>query len=76
MRLSDLQNKDIISIVDGSFLGNIIDAEIKEDGSLVRLIIYNKKSGIFSFKNKDEVSISWTQIKKIGNDVILIDKNS
>ena len=75
MRLSDLQNKDIVLVSDGSLLGNIIDVEVSNDGVIEKLIIYNKKGSFFSFKNKDEIFIEWKKIKKIGEDVILVDKN-
>ena len=41
----------------------------------IRLIIYDKK-GFFSLKASDEVGIKWSQIKKIGTDVILVTKNT
>ena len=39
MRLSDLQNKSIVSITDGKNIGNIIDAKIDEEtGNIISLI--------------------------------------
>lgn len=75
MRLSDLQNKDVVSISDGNLLGNIIDVEISDSGNILKLIVYNNKGFIKAFRNKDEMYIKWSEIKKIGSDVILIDKN-
>ena len=72
MRLSDLQNKDVVDVATGKRIGNVIDAET---GSIIRLIIYDKK-GFFSLKASDEVGIKWSQIKKIGTDVILVTKNT
>lgn len=75
MRLSDLQNKDVVDMENGNRLGNVIDAEISCDtGNILKLIIYDKK-GIFNVLKREELSIKWHQIKKIGSDVILIDKN-
>ena len=43
MRLSDLQNKDVVDVATGKRIGNVIDAEIEEEtGSIIRLIIYDK----------------------------------
>ena len=40
MRLSDLQNKDIVNISDGRNIGNIIDVKIDEaSGNIVSFII-------------------------------------
>lgn len=75
MRLSDLQNKDVVDISSGDKIGNIIDVEIStETGNIIKLIVYEKK-GFFNLLNKEEVSIKWNQIKKIGSDVILISRN-
>lgn len=73
MRLSDLQSKNLVNINDGKNIGNIIDAKVNEaDGSIKSLII-EAKGSMFSFLNKDsEVEIFWSDIKKIGEDVILV----
>ena len=66
MRLSDLQNKDVVDIKTGDKIGNVIDAEISSDtGCIKKLIIYDK-TGFLNIISKEEVSISWNQIKKIG----------
>ena len=73
MRLSDLQEKDIINIKDGKIVGKIIDAEIDQNGNILYLILEEKKGikGIFSSNNT--INITFIQIKKIGKDVILVD---
>ena len=75
MRLSDLQNKDVVDIASGDRIGSVIDAEIsKETGNIMNLIIYDKK-GFFNMIRGDEVSIPWSGIRKIGSDVILVSRN-
>lgn len=73
MRLSDLQNKNIVSINDGRNIGNIIDVKIDEEtGSITSLIIEGNK-GFFTFSNKGmDTEINWKSISKIGEDVILV----
>lgn len=71
MRLSDLQNKKIININDGKEIGSIIDININLDGSINSLVIEKYKFLISYFNNK-EVNITWKQIEKIGEDVILV----
>ena len=39
MRLSDLQNKDVVNIVDGRKIGNIIDINISLEGKMEGLIV-------------------------------------
>ena len=72
MRLSDLQNKTIINLIDGKNIGNIIDLEINEDGTNKGLIVEKHKFLISSLSNKKEILIKWEEIKKIGEDVILV----
>lgn len=72
MRLSDLQNKTIINLNDGKNIGNIIDLEINEDGTNKGLIVEKHKFLISSLSSKKEILIKWNDIKKIGEDVILV----
>ena len=72
MRLSDLQNKDIINIIDGSMIGHIIDVKIDNNGNMEGLIVEKSKFLVSIFTNKNEVEIKWDQIEKIGEDVILV----
>lgn len=75
MRLSDLQNKDVVDILSGERMGNVVDAEISnETGNILKIIVYDKRGFIGMLRGKDEVSISWSQIKKIGSDVILVSR--
>lgn len=72
MLLSDLQNKDLISIQDGKKIGNIIDAKFNiASGNIEKLIVEPSKS-FFSIKN-NSLEVNYNQIKKIGEDVILVE---
>jgi sporulation protein, YlmC/YmxH family len=72
MRLSDIQNKDVINILDGKKIGNIIDIIIDEEGNMNSLIVERSKFLVSIFSNTGEIEIKWDQIKKIGEDVILV----
>ena len=71
MRLSDLQNKDIVSMADCKRNCNIIDVLFDEQGRMLSLIVSTSK--FFRFFNSNEIEVKWSQISKIGEDVILID---
>lgn len=71
MRLSELQNKDIVNINNGSKIGKIIDVLINTDGNMESLVVQKSKI-INVFTNNGEFEIKWNQIKKIGDDVILV----
>lgn len=75
MRLSDLQSKDIVNIIDGRKIGNIIDININLEGKMEGLVVEKSKFLISMFTNKDEIEIKWNQIEKIGEDVILVRLN-
>lgn len=62
MRLSELQNKDIININDGKKIGNIIDIVIESDGRMDGLIVEKSKFFISLFTNRSEIEIKWNQI--------------
>ncbi len=72
MRLSELQNKTVINLIDGKNIGNIIDLSIDESGKTIGLIVEKHKFIISYFTNKKEFAIKWEQIEKIGEDVILV----
>ena len=73
MILSDLQNKDIVNTIDGRNVGNIIDVKIDQiNGAILSLVVEPNKKMI-SFMNRGvEEEISWKNIERIGEDVILV----
>ena len=73
LRLSDLQNKKIININSGKSIGNIMDIEVLDTGKIESIIIEQSKN-IFSLNRESEIRLYWTDIVKIGEDVILIQK--
>ncbi len=73
MRLSDLQSKMVININDGKHLGIISDAELNSDGSINYFSIMPRRFFKRLFKNEPEVNVTFKQIIKIGEDVILVD---
>lgn len=73
MYLSDLQTKDIISTKDGRRIGRIVDAEITTTGEILYLIIEEKKNLRRLMSSSTDSKVSFTNITKIGEDVILVD---
>ena len=72
MRLSDLQNKTVINLIDGKNIGNIIDLSIDNEGKTQGLIVEKHRFIISYFTSNKEMIIKWNQIEKIGEDVILV----
>lgn len=74
MRLSELQRKDIISLNNGRKVGRIIDVDIDAStGQLNKIIIETTKLFRSILSSERDISIKFNQIKKMGEDVILID---
>ena len=73
MKLSDMQKKDIIFLKDGKKLGKIIDAEIEVNTGILKNLLVERKSIRSLFTSEGDMLISFNQIKKIGEDVILVD---
>ena len=73
MRLSEIQNKDVINLNSGMKVGNIIDIKINSETGKIESLILEKKKFSSIFNSNDEIEIYWTQINKIGEDVILVE---
>lgn len=74
MRTSELRQKEVINIKTGKRLGNVIDYDIDlRSGRIIGVSI--PVQGKFSILSKgdQDIFISWEKIKKIGDDVILIE---
>ena len=70
MRLSELQLKEIVNISNGKRVGTIVDVIVDEKGYIKSLVLQEKRGRKFS---REEYDISWSQIIKIGDDIILVD---
>ena len=72
MFLGDLQSKDVVSMSDGRNLGRIVDVEIDNNGYITNIVIEKRRFFIKLFGNSSQYNITFKEINKIGDDVILI----
>ena len=73
MLLSELQSKDIINIDSGAKIGFIGDIEIDVTVGVITYLIVTISQKLFGLiGSEEELKIPWTNIVKIGTDVILI----
>ena len=70
MHLSELQLKEIINISNGKRVGIIVDVIVSNDGKIEKLILEEKRGRKFT---KEEFIVTWNQIIKVGDDIILVD---
>lgn len=69
MLLSELQGKDIIDMATGQKIGMIVDVLINKEGKVEELSVQKRR---FFFFNSSVTAVKWSQIDKIGKDVILV----
>lgn len=70
----DFKHKEVININTGKKLGFVLDVTADlESGTITSIIVpgNNKFLGIFS--TSEDITIPWTSIKCIGDEIILVD---
>ena len=68
-----LQKKEVINAHDGTRLGYVSDIDIDpENGSIMAIRIPSSTRAFNLFGKTEDHIIEWERIKKIGDDIILI----
>ena len=71
--LFDLRDKNVVNIRDGVNFGCVDDVVIdSETAKVISLIIYGKKKLFGLLGREPDFIVSWSDIKIIGSDVVLI----
>lgn len=74
MKISDLRNMRIVNMANGKVLGKISDLVMDVNRGYVKAIILpGGNSWPVFLRNAKEVEVPWGNIKKIGQDVIIVD---
>lgn len=74
--LSELGGKEIVNLNNGERLGIIADSDIVVDektGKILSLLIPERKFQFKFFGNNEGIEIPWHTIRKIGNDMIIVE---
>ena len=70
----DIRNKEVINIYDGKSMGFVEDIEIDLEKGTVEGIVVPPARRMFQLFGKAEgYLIRWKDIKRIGDDVVLVD---
>ncbi len=70
----DIRDKEVINIYDGKSMGFVDDMEIDLHKGTVEGIVVPAARRMFSFFGRDEdIVIRWKDVKRIGEDVVLVD---
>jgi YlmC/YmxH family sporulation protein len=74
MRICDLKKKEVINICDCRRLGFVTDLEFESDGGrITHLIVPGPGCLCGIFGHEKEYVIPYTDVKQIGNDIILVE---
>jgi YlmC/YmxH family sporulation protein len=76
MRLSDLGDKEIVNLANGSRYGQLANAELLFDehqGFIKAILVPDYHGKINFFGSKDFLQLPWGAIRKIGEDIIIVD---
>ena len=76
MHLSEIAGKEIVNLVSGERLGVVGECDLILDeitGDILALLV-PKEKGLFGFKkDKSVLEVPWRSVRKIGNDMIIIE---
>lgn len=72
--INELKTKEVINVSDGARLGLVSDVEIDlESGRLTALVVPGAYRLMGFLGKEEDIIIKWENIKKIGDDIIIID---
>lgn len=69
---SELRNKEVICIGDGSLLGSVCDLEFNSCTGEITAIVLPGNGLLASLSAKNRIVIPWCEIERIGKDAILV----
>jgi len=73
-RFGDLRCKEVICVTTCVRLGFICDLDINDRDGRVMAIVLPGGGGCFGFfRREEDIVIPWSKIKKIGEDIILVE---
>jgi YlmC/YmxH family sporulation protein len=70
----DFKQKEVVSITEGKIIGFVVDVQANFQTGEINSIIVAKTGKLFNnIMSKNNVTIPWEKIVKIGEDVILVE---
>lgn len=73
-RVGELQKKEVINLVNGKRLGFVYDVELDlEKGTVLSFVVPGHNRFFRLFWKYEEYVIPFEQIKKVGDDIILVE---
>lgn len=78
MRFSEFYGKEVIDVESGERLGVIgnTDLVIDINSGKIKALLIPEKTNFSLKKTKEEIYISWSSIRKIGSEMIIVEKKN
>lgn len=74
IKINSLYDREIISIFDGSKIGEINDIEIDEKSGVITSLVISGRLRLFGLLGRKEpILIPWESVRVIGEETILVD---
>ena len=72
-KAGELRQKEVINIFDAKRLGFVSDVEVSIERGAIEAIVVPGRAKLFNIGTNSDIVIPWNKIKKIGDDVILVE---
>ena len=78
MSFSEIRRKDVVNICDGRKLGKPIDLILNDSACVQALVVPGRGGGLLGFfkPEREGYVIDWSKVRRIGDDVILVEVDS
>ena len=72
-RITDMHNKEVINLCDGTRLGYVDDLEVDTCTAQITALVINGRTRLFGILGRDpDVVIQWKDIEVVGEETILV----
>ncbi len=72
--INELKTKEVINVSDGARLGYVSDVEIDlKTGKIIAIVLPGAYKMMGFLGREEDIIIKWDNIKKIGDDIIIIE---
>ena len=70
----DFRQKEVVNVRDGKMLGFVIDVDAElAEGTIKSIVVAQVGKVLKSLGGKNNITIPWSDVKLIGEDVILVE---
>lgn len=72
-RITDMHNKEVINVCDGSRIGCVDDVEVDTcTAEMVAIVVHGRMKLFGLLGQEDDIVIGWREIEVIGDETVLV----